>query len=89
MVKLVIGMGEIGSAVYELIKKNTDYEVCGIDDDESKCRGKIKDDVDIMHICFPVMKNGDIRYFSYIKLEIIFTWFDTNIFEIIFITQLR
>ena len=54
---LVVGLGEIGRALFELLKEN--FTVYGLDLDKTKMRAvrqdpsKIPNEVDIMHICLP------------------------------------
>jgi len=53
---LVVGMGEIGRPIFEIIEENSEYTVYGEDLDVSKCSpnlSKIPDEIDIMHICIP------------------------------------
>jgi UDP-N-acetyl-D-mannosaminuronate dehydrogenase len=60
---LVVGLGEIGLTLFELLKENACFTVYGLDLDESKMR-KIRQEkskipeLDTMHICIPC-KNQD------------------------------
>jgi UDP-N-acetyl-D-mannosaminuronate dehydrogenase len=51
MQSVIVGMGEIGSAFYQLLKP-----VCGLDLDPEKCRGTPPETADILHICIPFLK---------------------------------
>lgn len=56
---LVIGLGEVGRALFELLKKEGNFVVYGLDLDEIKMRAigqsksELPDKVDILHICLP------------------------------------
>lgn len=54
---LVVGMGEIGRPLFEIISESKKYNVYGFDIDESKCSENIKNinnnSIDIMHVCIP------------------------------------
>jgi len=56
---LVVGLGEIGSILFELLKENAGFTVYGLDSDETKMRAtrqdpsKLPKEVDTMHICLP------------------------------------
>jgi len=56
---LVVGLGEIGRALFELLKEEDSFTVYGLDLDETKMRAtdqdrsKMPNEVDTMHICFP------------------------------------
>lgn len=56
---LVIGLGEVGRPLFELLKESGKFEVYGFDVDESKMRDTgqsfeaLPEKVDIMHVCIP------------------------------------
>jgi len=54
---LVVGLGEIGCVLFELLKEKDSFTLYGLDLDETKMRavsqGKLPKEVDIMHICLP------------------------------------
>ena len=61
---LVVGLGEIGSTLFELLKETDRFTVYGLDLDEAKMHAnnqdasKIPTKPHIMHICLPC-KNQD------------------------------
>ena len=69
---LVIGLGEVGRAMYEIIDESGKYDVYGYDIDLSRSVNKLEEipiPIDIIHICYPY---SDERSFisvstSYIK----------------------
>lgn len=52
---LIIGLGEIGSAIKELIEENTEHFVfiTGLDKNPNKSDWCIVEDFNVVHICFP------------------------------------
>lgn len=56
---LILGLGEIGHALFALLKKEGNFTVYGLDLDETKMRAagqakrKLPDEVDTMHVCLP------------------------------------
>jgi UDP-N-acetyl-D-mannosaminuronate dehydrogenase len=54
---LVVGLGEVGRPLLELIKESEEFEVYGIDSDKEKMRiltqGSLPENFDAMHICLP------------------------------------
>jgi UDP-N-acetyl-D-mannosaminuronate dehydrogenase len=56
---LVLGLGEIGQALFALLKKENGFTVYGLDLDEAKMRAtgqakrKLPNEVDTMHVCLP------------------------------------
>ena len=54
---LVVGLGEIGHALFDLLKEEDSFAVYGLDLDETKMRAtsqsksKLPNEVDIMHVC--------------------------------------
>ncbi|MCW4044461.1 MAG: GDP-mannose dehydrogenase [Candidatus Bathyarchaeota archaeon] len=56
---LVVGLGEIGRTLFELIRETNSFTVYGLDLDEAKMRAadqdksKLPNEVDTMHICLP------------------------------------
>jgi UDP-N-acetyl-D-mannosaminuronate dehydrogenase len=61
---LVVGLGEIGRTLFELLKEKSRFTVYGLDLDKTKMRAtsqdvsKLPQEVDTMHICLPC-KNQD------------------------------
>jgi UDP-N-acetyl-D-mannosaminuronate dehydrogenase len=61
---LVVGLGEIGHILFDLLKEKDSFTVYGLDLDETKIRAtrqdqsKLPKKIDIMHICIPC-KNQD------------------------------
>lgn len=49
---LVVGLGEVGMALYEIIKESEEYEVYGLDL-TINLNQEIPNKIDIMHICYP------------------------------------
>jgi UDP-N-acetyl-D-mannosaminuronate dehydrogenase len=49
---VVVGMGEIGSAFYQVLRKGG-VEVYGFDIEKEKCKGKEPTKADVLHICIP------------------------------------
>ncbi len=60
---LVIGLGQVGRPLYELIKESGKFEVYGHDIDVNKTRDVAQitsnESVDVMHICFPFINTED------------------------------
>lgn len=56
---LVVGLGEIGRTLFELLKEKDSFAVYGLDSDQTKMRtarqdpSKLPKEVDTMHICLP------------------------------------
>lgn len=56
---LVVGLGEVGCALFELLKEEESFTVYGLDLDEAKmgaagqAKSELPKKVDTMHICFP------------------------------------
>jgi len=53
---LVVGLGEIGRPIYELIKESKKYQVYGYDIDPAKTVHRLEEipeNIDILHICYP------------------------------------
>ncbi len=56
---IVLGLGEIGQALFELLKEKKSFTVYGLDLDEAKMRAtrqdlvKLPEKIDTMHICLP------------------------------------
>jgi len=58
---LIVGLGEVGAALFELFKESGKFEVHGFDLDKEKMREitgttKLPESVDVMHICYPCPK---------------------------------
>ena len=57
---LVVGLGEVGMSLYEIIDESKKYKVYGLDQMHN-LNQKIPDQIDIIHICFPYkLDNGFI-----------------------------
>lgn len=53
---LVVGMGEVGSAIYEIIRETDQYELYGYDIDPNKTANTLEEiptKIDFLHICVP------------------------------------
>jgi UDP-N-acetyl-D-mannosaminuronate dehydrogenase len=54
---LVVGLGEVGRALFELLRESGKFEVFGFDIDEEKMRAvgqkALPKQVDVMHVCIP------------------------------------
>jgi UDP-N-acetyl-D-mannosaminuronate dehydrogenase len=55
---LVVGLGEVGRALFELFREGGKFDVYGFDVDEGKMRSvvgdvKLPDAFDVMHVCYP------------------------------------
>lgn len=59
---LVVGLGEVGGALFELLKESGKFEVYGLDVDKGKMRefkqGNLPKKVDILHICIGCTSQG-------------------------------
>ncbi len=58
---LIVGLGEVGSALFKLFKESGKFKVHGFDLDKEKMREitgttKLPETVDVMHICYPCAK---------------------------------
>lgn len=58
---LVVGLGEIGSTIYNILKINNNFKTYGIDLDKTKMQAcnaqqptSNKSEIDVLHICIPV-----------------------------------
>lgn len=60
MQTVIGGMGEIGSAWYQILSEH--FNVVGVDLDKSKCRGEVTDAVDVLHICIPFFNANQFVY---------------------------
>lgn len=52
----VVGLGEVGSAIYSIIEDSGKFELYGYDIDPNKTKNSIEEipkEVDIMHVCIP------------------------------------
>jgi UDP-N-acetyl-D-mannosaminuronate dehydrogenase len=60
---LVVGLGEVGRPLFELLKESGEFEVYGFDIDENKTRElgqtALPDSVDVMHICIPCLNTEE------------------------------
>lgn len=57
---VIVGMGEIGSAFYQILKE-AGLEVYGFDIYKDKIRGAPPEKVDVLHICIPFVKAADFH----------------------------
>jgi len=58
---LIVGLGEVGHALFELFRENGNFEVYGYDLDANKMRSIVGDvelpkAVDVMHVCYPCVE---------------------------------
>lgn len=70
---LVVGLGEVGKPIYELLVESGQYEVYGYDIDKSKTVNRLSDipnKVDILHVAFPYTNkfiNNVLEYMEKIR----------------------
>ena len=54
---LVIGLGEVGTAIFDLLKESGKFEVYGLDLDKTKMKElkqtSIPNEIAVMHVCLP------------------------------------
>ena len=67
---LVVGLGEVGRALFELLRESGKFDVYGFDIDEVKLRSivgnvKLPDSFDVMHVCYPCSDRG-----SFVKVTV-------------------
>lgn len=59
---LIVGLGEVGRPLFELMKESGEYEVYGLDLDKAKMKTleqiSLPRNVDIMHVCLPCSNKG-------------------------------
>ncbi len=68
---LVIGLGEVGRPLYELICECGKYKVYGYDIDESKSVNKLEEiprAMDVLHIAFPYTRGFVEKVVEYVKM---------------------
>ena len=62
-VVLVVGFGEVGHSLFELLKKSRKFDVYGLDIDKEKMKKIQQDDlpkkVDILHVCYRCSNQED------------------------------
>ncbi|MCX8153882.1 MAG: GDP-mannose dehydrogenase [Candidatus Bathyarchaeota archaeon] len=68
---LIVGLGEVGRALYEIIKESGKFDVYGFDLCEDKMRivtggVELPDTFDVMHICYPCV---DVKIFVTATLD--------------------
>ena len=51
MTDVIVGMGEVGTAIFDLLKEK--INCCGDDIDKQKLRGELTGEVEFLHICIP------------------------------------
>ncbi len=62
---LILGLGEIGRPIFQIIKENQGFKVYGFDIEEAKMRvvgqsaENLPEKVDVMHVCLPCASQGD------------------------------
>jgi UDP-N-acetyl-D-mannosaminuronate dehydrogenase len=60
---LIVGLGEVGRPLYELIKESGKYDVYGLDLHEAKMKAlqqiSLPSNIDIMHVCVPCSKKEE------------------------------
>lgn len=61
---LVVGLGEVGRPMFELLKESRSFDVYGVDFDESKMhdvgqsQANLPTEVNVMHVCIPCKTQG-------------------------------
>lgn len=59
---LVVGLGEVGGALFELLKESGEFKVYGLDIDDSRMRefkqGSLPEKVGILHVCIGCTNQG-------------------------------
>ncbi len=76
---LVLGLGEVGKPIYDIIVESSKYEVYGFDIDEKKTIHKFNEipvPEDVLHVCYPCSsKSGFItittNYINYFKPSLV------------------
>jgi UDP-N-acetyl-D-mannosaminuronate dehydrogenase len=79
---LVVGLGEIGLTLFEILKENRNFTVYGLDLDEAKMRAnsqydcKIPNAVNTMHVCLPCIIQEDfidtvVKYANHYKPKLL------------------
>ena len=62
-VVLVVGLGEVGRPLFELLRESGKFHVYGFDIDESKVReigqSELPSEVDVLHVCYPCADQGE------------------------------
>ena len=62
-VVLVVGLGEVGRPLFELLRESGKFHVYGFDIDESKVReigqSELPSEVDVIHVCYPCADQGE------------------------------
>ncbi len=58
---LIVGLGEVGGALFELFKEHQDFSVYGFDTDQQKMhrivgQAEVPNKVDVLHICYPCVE---------------------------------
>ncbi len=62
---LVVGLGEVGRALFDLLEESWQFTVYGFDTDNAKMReagqgqDELPSEVDVMHICFPCNEQNE------------------------------
>ena len=68
MKDIIVGMGEVGSTLYQLLKKRG-FRVHGVDIDQNKSKELPTDEIYFLHICFPNNVDFIEHVHHYIKLN--------------------
>jgi len=88
---LVVGLGEVGSALYQMILESGRFEVYGYDTDETRTKHRYKEiprPIDYLHVCYPYTPEFIETTLNYIwdfrpKLTIIHSTVPVGITEMI------
>ncbi len=68
MKDIIAGMGEVGSALYQLLEKQG-FQVQGVDIEQNKSKELPTDQVYFLHVCFPYNTNFIEQVKHYSKLH--------------------
>lgn len=61
---LIVGLGEVGHALFELFKESGKFDVYGLDTNEKRMKEIVGEkvlpkNIDVMHVCYPCIGQGD------------------------------
>ena len=72
MTDLVVGLGEIGKPLYDLLR-NRNFKVHGYDSDDTKTKDMLEDKYDMIHICIPYSDTfeGAVKPYTYLTNNVI------------------
>jgi len=71
---LIVGLGEVGHALFDLFKESGKFEVYGLDVNEKKMKDivgelRLPKTVDVMHICYPCFKQEEFIHTAVSYIE--------------------